>query len=123
MNAQMFKSPSGEEMVILSRVEYDRLLDAAGLASDVVAFDEAVRALESGEEEALPAAFVNAMLEGESLVRLWRKHRGMTLEALAQATGLSRPYLSQIETGKRVGGIDTLTLIALALGVTLDDLA
>ncbi len=123
MNAQMFKSPSGEEMVILSRVEYDRLLDAAGLASDVVAFDEAVRALESGEEEALPAAFVNAMLEGESLVRLWRKHRGMTLEALAQATGLSRPYLSQIETGKRVGGIDTLKLIALALGVTLDDLA
>lgn len=123
MNAQMFKSPSGEEMVILSRVEYDRLLDAAGLASDVVAFDEAVRALESGEEEALPAAFVKAMLEGESLVRLWRKHRGMTLEALAQATGLSRPYLSQIETGKRVGGIDTLKLIALALGVTLDDLA
>lgn len=123
MNAQMFKSPSGEEMVILSRVEYDRLLDAADMASDVVAFDEATRALEAGEEEALPAAFINAMLEGESLVRLWRKHRGMTLEALAQATGLSRPYLSQIETGKRVGGIDTLKLIASALGVTLDDLA
>ncbi|MDO8297471.1 MAG: helix-turn-helix transcriptional regulator [Caulobacter sp.] len=123
MNAQMFKSPSGEEMVILSRVEYDRLLDAADMASDVVAFDEATRALEAGEEEALPAAFINAMLEGESLVRLWRKHRGMTLEALARATGLSRPYLSQIETGKRVGGIDTLKLIASALGVTLDDLA
>lgn len=123
MNAQMFKSPSGEEMVILSRVEYDRLLDAADMASDVAAFDEATRALKSGEEEAVPAAFIEAMLEGESLVRLWRKHRGMTLEALARATGLSRPYLSQIETGKRVGGIDTLKLIASALGVTLDDLA
>lgn len=46
----------------------------------------------------------------------------MTLETLAGATGLSKPYLSQIETGKRVGGIDTLKLIAAALGVTLDDL-
>ena len=122
MNAQIFKSPAGEEMVILSRAEYDRLVDAADMASDVAAFDEAVRALNAGEEEALPSAFIKAMLGGESLMRLWRKHRGMTLEALAGVTGLSVGYLSQIETGKRVGTIESLKPIAAALRITLDDL-
>mgnify|MGYP001767285755 CR=1 FL=1 len=31
--------------------------------------------------------------------------------------------VSQIETGKRSGSLDTLTRLAAALGVTLDDLA
>jgi len=123
MNVQIVKSPSGEEMVILPRAEYDRLVDAVEMAADVAAYDDAVRALREGEEETVPAEFVKAMIEGESLVRLWRKHRGLTLEALAQAAGLSKGYLSQIETGKRVGTIDTLKPIAAALGVTLDDLA
>lgn len=122
MNAQIVISPSGEEMVLLPRVEFDRLVDAADAAKDVAAFDDAVRALAAGEEEALPAEFVTAMLEGENLVRLWRRHRGLTLEALARAAGLSKGYLSQIETGKRVGAIETLKPIAAALGVSLDDL-
>lgn len=68
MNAQTIKSPSGEEMVVLSRAEYEQLLDAAEMAFDVAVFDEAERALASGEEEVLPAAFIKAMLEGESPV-------------------------------------------------------
>ncbi|WP_420794812.1 helix-turn-helix domain-containing protein [Azorhizobium caulinodans] len=35
---------------------------------------------------------------------------------------IAQPFLSQIETGKREGGIDTLKRIASALGVALDDL-
>ena len=31
----------------------------------------------------------------------WRKHRGYTQERLAEMTGLSKPYVSQLETGKR----------------------
>ncbi|MFZ5668704.1 MAG: helix-turn-helix domain-containing protein [Pseudomonadota bacterium] len=122
MDIQTFKTPSGEEMVVLSRAEYDRLLAAAEAASDVAAFDEATAALATGVEEAVPAAFVHAMIEGESLVRLWRRHRGMTLDALAKATGLSAPFLSQIENGRRAGSIETLKVVAAALGVSLDDL-
>lgn len=122
MDIQTFKTPSGEEMVVLSRAEYDRLLAAAEAASDVAAFDEATAALATGVEEAVPATFVHAMIEGESLVRLWRRHRGMTLDALAKATGLSAPFLSQIENGRRAGSIETLKVVAAALGVSLDDL-
>lgn len=34
-------------------------------------------------------------------LRQWRKHRGYTQDRLAEMTGLSKPYLSQLETGKR----------------------
>lgn len=122
MNVQSFMTPTGEEMVILSRAEYDRLVAASDMAADVAAFDEAREALATGVEEALPAAFIHDMVEGESLVRLWRRHRRMTLDALSRASGLSRAYLSQIENGKRVGTVDSLKRIAAGLGVALDDL-
>jgi hypothetical protein len=32
-------------------------------------------------------------------MRAWREHRGMTLQVLADAAGLSRAYVSQIEGG------------------------
>jgi len=44
----------------------------------------------------------------------------MTQEALAQAAGLSTPYLSQIENRKRDGTVDVLQRLALALGVPMD---
>jgi len=40
---------------------------------------------------------------------------------LADKAGISKPYLSQIETGKRKGATDILSAIAKALDVSLDD--
>ena len=34
-------------------------------------------------------------------IREWRKHRGLTQEQLAERIGISKPYLSKIETGSR----------------------
>ena len=39
---------------------------------------------------------------------------------LADAAGISKPYLSQIETGKRKGTTDILSALAKALNVTLE---
>jgi len=41
---------------------------------------------------------------------------------LAKAAGISKPYLSQIETGKRRGTTKVFTAIAKALDLDLDDL-
>jgi transcriptional regulator with XRE-family HTH domain len=49
--------------------------------------------------------------------------RGLSSKELADRTGLSAPYLSQIETGRREGSFVTMRKIAEALGISLNDLA
>ena len=78
--------------------------------------------LATGEEELLPSAMVDAILDGQNRVRVWREHRGLTAAALAKQAGIPLAYLSQIETGKRVGTVETYRKSAAALGITLDDL-
>jgi len=53
---------------------------------------------------------------------VWREHRGLTQQQLAEAAGISVPYLSQIEAGKRQGSAEVLAAIAKALGLALDDI-
>ena len=79
--------------------------------------------LAAGSEELIPAAVVDRLLAGEAPVRVWRGHRGMTQQALAAAAGLSKSYLSQIESGKKTGTLETLRRLARVLGVEVDDLA
>jgi transcriptional regulator with XRE-family HTH domain len=50
-------------------------------------------------------------------VKAWRHHKRLTLQALADAAGLSKPYVSQIEGSKRAGTAATLRKLATALGV------
>jgi DNA-binding XRE family transcriptional regulator len=98
-------------------------------------FEIVAEKLESLEEEALydqaranddgfrvPASVARAILEGGHPVRVWREHRGLTQEALAEKAGISKAFLCQIETGKRAGTIKTLKLLATALGLRLDDI-
>lgn len=66
----------------------------------------------------IPLAVVQATaLGGATPLRAWREHRGLTVQALADAAGLSKPYVSQIESGKRAGTAATLKKLATALGV------
>lgn len=66
---------------------------------------------------------VNRLLKGESPVRIWREHRQLTLRQLSENAGVPQGYLSEIETGKKPGSLDTMARIARALAVPLDDLA
>ena len=45
-----------------------------------------------------------------------RKSRGVTLEKLAEQSGLTKGYLSKIETGKKLPPIATLSRISAVLG-------
>lgn len=42
---------------------------------------------------------------------------------LADAAGISVPYLSQLEAGKRKGSLEVYSAIARVLGMTFDDIA
>jgi transcriptional regulator with XRE-family HTH domain len=55
-------------------------------------------------------------------IRDQRVAKGMTLQQLADITGLSKPLLSKIENGKVASPISTLSQIANALNLRLSDL-
>ena len=121
MGHAVLKTPGGEELIVLSREDYERLVEDSEMLADIAAYDAAKQALAEGEE-LIPMEMVNAMLDGENPVRVWRQHRGLTIAQLAEKSELSAAYVSQIETGARAGTVETLGKVAAALGVDLDDL-
>lgn len=55
-------------------------------------------------------------------LKAWRKHRGYTQERLAEMTGLSKPYISQLESGARQYTQELLEMFAEALSCAPADL-
>ena len=78
--------------------------------------------IERGEEETYPAALVAKLVAGENPVRAFRTWRGFSAADLAVKSGISAPYLSEIETGGKTGSVPALKRIAAALAVDLEDL-
>lgn len=65
------------------------------------------------------------MLEEKEIgknIRKMRKAAGLSLEAFAKQTGISKGYLSKLENSDKSPPVSTLIVIAEALGVTLSDL-
>ena len=107
------------ETVVISRNEYDRLLEAAEDLADLQAYD---RAMAAGGE-GLPHAFMVRLIEGDSPVRVFRDWRGLSQAEAARRAGVHRVQLHDLEAGKKRGSVDTLKAIATALDVALDDIA
>ncbi|MGB1110970.1 MAG: helix-turn-helix domain-containing protein, partial [Gammaproteobacteria bacterium] len=93
MSAQ-FIEIDGKQAVVLSADDYRVLREKAEMLDDVVAFDSAKAALDSAEDELVPADVVHDLLDGENPIRVWRKHRGLSQVALAQKIGISQAYLA-----------------------------
>lgn len=122
MNAQIITSPNGERLVVIPEADFNSLVAAAEDAADIGAVHRFKERLSRGEEELVPAAVVERLLAGENPVRVWREHRGLSMSAVASMANIAQPFLSQIETGKRDGTVDTLKKLADTLAVTIDDL-
>jgi DNA-binding XRE family transcriptional regulator len=122
MTVQIITTPAGERLVVVPEADYAALLSAIEDANDAEIVRVFRERFAAGEEEFVPSEMVDRILAGENPVRVWREHRGLTVSALAEKAGIAQPYLSQIETGKREGTLQTMKKIADALRVTLDDL-
>jgi len=119
---QIIERDGKPEWAVLPYEEYLELVEQAELLEDIRDFDRISAAIDNGKEELIPSEVVYAILDGDNPIKVWREYRGFTQQQLADAAGISKPYLSQIETGKRTGATEVLSAIAKALDVSLDEI-
>lgn len=78
----------------------------------------------SGENKKLPEDVLDRLsARQEHPLKILRSYRNMTQAELAKASGISRPYLTEIETGKKDGSLRAMKALAEALEVNVGDLA
>lgn len=102
---QFLQTPLGEELVVLSREDYDALVAAAhdddAEDDEDVALYVAAKADLAGSQP-LPAAVSAAVLKGDGLLKAFRKHRGLTQVQLAEQANISQGFLSDLEARDKV---------------------
>ena len=106
------------QMVTITREEYDRLREAAEELADLQAYDRA----KTMDDEGLPAEFMKRLVLGANPVTVWREYRNLSGAELARRSGVNRIQLHDIESGKKQGSVATLKKIADALHTSIDDL-
>ncbi|HEX5327484.1 MAG TPA: helix-turn-helix transcriptional regulator [Acetobacteraceae bacterium] len=115
MNVRTITTPGGEELVLMSRDDYEDLIDARDHA-------QAMAAHRRGEDDGLTDAEMDDYLAAPTPLAFWRKRRGLTQTRLAAAVEISQPYLAQIEIGTRVGDVAVYSRLARRLCVRIEDL-
>jgi DNA-binding XRE family transcriptional regulator len=124
---QIIKSPSGDELVVLPRDEYNNLVARAAEPDDEdaalarVAKRELARLKAAGETLRYPAAVAEAIANGENRIRAIRKWRGLSQVELAAKAGTDQGTISALEAGRRRGPVAVLQMIARALEVRLEE--
>jgi DNA-binding XRE family transcriptional regulator len=119
---QIIERDGKPEWAVIPYDMYVYLSEEAEMLQDIRDYDAVKSAIDRGEEELIPDQVTFAILDGLNPIKAWREYRGLTQRQLAEAAGISPPYLSQLEAGKRAGATEVLLSIAKALQVTLEDI-
>ncbi|MSO70102.1 MAG: XRE family transcriptional regulator, partial [Alphaproteobacteria bacterium] len=90
------KGPRGKtpDEVVLPFDDFETMRDALEDRLDLAEARALIARLKP--EELIPLEVIEAELKGMSVLRAWRKARGLTLVELAGRVGLSQPYLSEL---------------------------
>ncbi|RWM86781.1 MAG: XRE family transcriptional regulator [Mesorhizobium sp.] len=116
---QIIKTPTGEELVVIPKADYEALLHAAEEAledaADVAIYDE--RKADLKTEKPLPADVTMEILRGSSRLKALRKWRRMTQAELATTIGVSQGFLSDLESNRRKPSAQTSAMLAKALDI------
>ncbi len=112
---QKIRSPSGDDMVVMSLADYEDIVDAK-------AARDAKAAIASGEEEMLTEDEVKELLAAPTPLSFWRRKRNLRQGQIAEVLGFAQGYISDIENGRRHGGIKFYRRLVPLLGVPLESL-
>ena len=119
---QIIRTPSGEEMVVVSRADYEALRAAADEALD----DAEDLAIAHSRWEAWNASgrlvtspdVAQSILDGHHIETAGRTHRGPSIDTLARRTAID-PSLIQFIEGREIDG-DAETMKRLSDGFSID---
>lgn len=101
-------------------MNYD-IIHIAGKPHVLVPLHDYTQMKTTGSDSTLPPAVQDELaLRQKHPIKIVRKYRGMTQDDLASAAGLSRPYITEIETGRKEGSIRAMKSIAAALKVSME---
>lgn len=125
MTVQFITTPSGDELAVLPRADFEALLEEFEDRIDNEAADRVEAALARGEMETYPDVLIGKLSDGANPVRAFREHRGLTIAKLAERSALAPDRLEQIEGGAgEVTGSEYRDLAAaLSIDVELLDWA
>lgn len=97
------------------------LKDAVEMAEDLAAYDAAKDRIAHGEP-LVPGDVVHRIFVGETPVKAWREHRGLTQADLGRAAGMRASEVRAIETGDRNLTLKTARKLAFALDLEIERL-
>ena len=124
MKPQFIRTDAGEDLVIISRADYDAMLARASEALDEDRIDArlaetAAADLAAGRDVAIPIDVAEAILDGATRLRAFRKWRGVTQVDLAKRAGLAQSAISAMEKGEAEGSLKAWRDLSGALNVPL----
>ncbi len=119
----MTKTPAGDDIVILSRSEYNALVTVMDDdTADISNANHILARIEAGTETLLTDEEMDLLLEAKTPLAFWRQKRGLTQSQLSASARVAQGFLSEIENGNKTGDVHTLAKIARTLAISIDDL-
>jgi DNA-binding XRE family transcriptional regulator len=107
-----------------ARIDFQIINDTDGQPAFVVVPYAEYLARFNPLEGGIPHAIVRSnLIDGVPMARAWREHLGLTQAEVAERAGMSQAALSQIESGGHKARKATRAKLALAMGITADQLA
>lgn len=116
-----FVEIGGQKIAMLPASDYERLVKLAEDRADILAAERAEQRRLDGEEY-VPFELVNAIIDGQCALVVWRKYRGLSQQKLADQTGIRKSTISEIENSKAQGKPSHWKALAKALDVSVDDI-
>ncbi len=115
MQPQFIEQAGKPAFVVLTIEDYNALI------SDKVSDEEFMRqAQESDDGARIPHDVLNRIIAGENPIKVVREWKDITQDDLALEGGLSKNFISMLETGRRALTTKTAIKLALALEVNAD---
>ena len=89
------------EMVTIPKDEYLRLKALEEDLADLQSVAEILQRLDVVEEELIPAAVVDRLLDRRGPILVWRDYRSLTQAKLARRSGVKSVQIIDIEAGRK----------------------
>lgn len=111
------KNLAGDDLVVLSRAEFEALSEDVGDA----ALAAAARAEDAGKP-GMASEYMEQVLAGDmTTLEAWRRSCGFTHAKLAEASGVRAATISHIENSKTDPRVSTMRALAEAMNLEIAD--